>query len=100
MIQYQFFPRSVQLDEEMGRIVNCFQEIDDQIASPGKHMHSNAILALAKPHLETLGFRVETGKKRTEKIKVPVLFGLNNKIDKFFDADAVSANGKIVLGKR
>lgn len=32
-----------------------------------------------------------------DKIKVPVLFGINNRIDKFFDADAVSADGKIVI---
>ena len=28
---------------------------------------------------------------------MPVLFGINNRIDKFFDADAVSADGKIVI---
>ncbi len=31
------------------------------------------------------------------KIPVPVLFGLNNHIDKSFDADAVSSDGQIVL---
>ncbi len=35
--------------------------------------------------------------KNYDKIKVPVLFSLNNKIDKSFDADAVSGDGKIVL---
>ena len=32
-----------------------------------------------------------------DKIKVPVLFSFNNRIDKFFDADAVSSDGRIVL---
>jgi hypothetical protein len=36
-------------------------------------------------------------KASIDKIKVPVLFSLNNRIDKFFDADAVSADGKIVI---
>jgi len=47
--------------------------------------------------LETIGYRVETGKTKGAKIPVPVLFGLNNHIDKSFDADAVSGDGQIVL---
>ena len=41
--------------------------------------------------------KVESGKKQKEKIKVPVLFGLDNRIDKFFDADGLSQDGRIVL---
>jgi hypothetical protein len=98
MIKFQFFPRSVEVDERMSAIVDCFLKVDAQIASPEHDLSSNGVLALVKPHLEPLGFKVEAGKKRNEKIKVPVLFGLNNKIDKFFDADAVSQDGKIVVG--
>ena len=47
--------------------------------------------------LSDSNFTVETGKKDENKIKVPVLFGLNNKIDKSFNADALSADGKIVI---
>ena len=36
-------------------------------------------------------------KASIDKIKVPVLFSINNKIDKFFDADAVSEDGRIVI---
>ncbi len=31
---------------------------------------------------------METGKKRDEKVSVPVLFGLNGRVEKYFDADA------------
>jgi hypothetical protein len=54
-------------------------------------------LKVVRPHLEIAGFQVELGKNRDQKIKVPVLFGLNNTIDKYFDADAISADGKIVV---
>ncbi|MCL2879372.1 MAG: hypothetical protein FWF29_03925, partial [Treponema sp.] len=37
------------------------------------------------------------GKKRNDKIRIPVLFGLDNKIDKEFNADALSHDGKIVI---
>ncbi len=40
---------------------------------------------------------VETGKARDQKISVPVLFGFDNAIAKSFNADAVSADGKIVI---
>lgn len=58
---------------------------------------SNEVLALVRPHLEAIGFAVETGKGKEEKIDVPVLFGENNEVDKSFFADALSADGKIVI---
>lgn len=61
------------------------------------HLRSNDVLALVRPHLEEIGFRVETGKKLEEKIDVPVLFGENNTVDKSFFADAISGDGKIVI---
>ncbi|MCR5861018.1 hypothetical protein LRS05_02150 [Flavobacterium sp. J372] len=50
-----------------------------------------------RPHLEELRFTVESGKSNLQKISVPVLFGYNNNIDKSFNADAVSHDGKIVI---
>ena len=47
--------------------------------------------------MKDLGFSVEESKASEDKIKVPVLFSMNNRIDKFFDAGAVSADGRIVL---
>jgi len=40
---------------------------------------------------------LKPGKSRSEKINVPVLFGLDNGIDKYFNADALSNDGKIVM---
>ena len=44
-----------------------------------------------------MDFTCETGKTKEKKISVPVLFGYDNKIDKAFNADAVSNDGKIVI---
>ena len=52
---------------------------------------------MLRPHLEQLGFVVEAGKTKEQKIDVPVLFGINNRIDKSFYADALSKDGKIVM---
>ena len=44
-----------------------------------------------------IGYKVEVSKSKDDKINVPVLFGLDNKIDKAFNADALSEDGKIVI---
>ncbi len=97
MLQYQLFPRSVGLTDELSRIILCFEAVYEHIKSPDNTLNSDGVLQFLRPHLEQIGFRVETGKTKGEKIPVPVLFGLNNRIDRSFDADGVSGDGRIVL---
>jgi hypothetical protein len=54
-------------------------------------------LEILRPELEKINFICETGKSKDQKISIPVLFGLDNRIDKSFNADAVSNDGKIVI---
>ena len=84
MIRYQFFPRSHGINAEMAQIVNCFVNADDKITSDNKDLTSNEVLAMLRPHFEDVGYTVESGKSKGEKIDVPVLFGVNNKVDKSF----------------
>jgi hypothetical protein len=97
MIRYQFFPRAVGITEQIEQIVTCFNNVYDQIKSPDNNLTSNEVLAILKEHLILAGMKVEGGKKRGQKLSVPVLFGRNNQIDKYFDADGLSIDGKIVL---
>ncbi|MBQ9231253.1 MAG: hypothetical protein IJ190_08760 [Prevotella sp.] len=97
MIQYQFFPRSRGLTEEMRQIVDCFNVVNDKISSDNNDLVSNDVLAILRPHFEQIGFVVETGKTKEAKIDVPVLFGVDNRIDKSFYADALSQDGRIVI---
>lgn len=97
MLRYQLFPRSVGLSDEMREIISCFEIGYDRINSKDKKLNSDGVLQILRPHLEKAGFTIETGKSKGEKIPVPVLFGLNNKIDKSFDADGISSDGRIVL---
>lgn len=97
MIQFQFYPRSVGLAQPMASVVECFRLVESDIRSPENNLSSDGVLSLVRPHLEAAGYLVEQGKNRDQKIKVPVLFGLNNTIDKYFDADAVSRDGKVVV---
>ena len=97
MIKFQFFPRSQGITKDIQDIISCFQLEYSKIKSPDFDLPSNAVLEVVRPHLEKINFTCETGKSKEKKISVPVLFGYDNKIDKAFNADAVSADGKIVI---
>jgi hypothetical protein len=47
----------------------------------------NSVLKSVRPGLEAIGYKVEIGKRSDERIKVPVLFGRNGSLEKYFDAD-------------
>ena len=97
MIKFQFFPRSQGITKPIQAVIDCFQLTEHLYRSPDFEKPSNDVLGILKPHLEMIGFTVETGKSKAQKISVPVLFGLDDRIDKAFNADAVSGDGKIVI---
>lgn len=97
MIRFQFFPRSQGITKQIKNVIGCFEIEDEKIKSPDHNLSSNEVLEIIRPHLEKNHFICETGKTKDRKISVPVLFGLDNKIDKSFNADAVSEDGKIVI---
>jgi hypothetical protein len=98
MINWSFFPRSMPLTGFGFSIVNVFKEIADSIDSTKNQVqHSNAVLKQLRAGLETLGFKVESGKTNQEKIEIPVLFERNGKKKKSFNADAHSSQEGWVL---
>lgn len=96
-LEYQFFPRSNEATHEILKIIKCFEDGYDSISSDTHDLVSNKVLELLRNSLEEIGFTVESGKSKEQKINVPVLFGKNNTIDKYFNADAVSNDGRIVI---
>lgn len=97
LLQYQLFPRSFGITDEIKAVIACFQEHYEAIKSPEHNLNSDSVLKIIAADLKGLGFKVEESKARVDKIQIPVLFKRNNSIGKSFDADAVSADGKIVL---
>lgn len=97
MLNYQLFPRSNALTTEIQNVINCFAVEYDNIDSTIHNLKSDEVLKIIAPHLIKIGFTVETGKSVAEKIIIPVLFGMNNRVDKSFNADALSGDGKIVI---
>ena len=96
-LQFQLFPRSVGITDKIQQVVNCFEQTYEEIKSPENELKSNEVLDILRPYLQRIGYVVETGKARGQKIPVPVLFGLNNTVDQSFNADGISDDGKIVL---
>lgn len=97
MLNYQLFPRSVAISNDIKNIISCFEKEYEKIDSSIRNLKSDEVLHTIAPHLEKIGFSVEMGKSAEQKINVPVLFGLNNEIDKCFNADALKNDGKIVI---
>lgn len=98
MISYQLFPRSVAITPEIKKVITCFENVATLIDSTVfDTLVSNDVLKIVEPELTKIGFQVEAGKTAAAMINVPVLFGRNNVPDKYFNADALSYDGKIVI---
>lgn len=97
MIQYQFFPRSQGITPEIKKVIDCFTKVNSLIDSDFNNLKSNQVLKVLYKPLIKIGYSVETSKAKSDKIDVPVLFGLGNQIDKSYNADALSKDGKIVI---
>ncbi|MCP4593846.1 MAG: hypothetical protein GY842_24190 [bacterium] len=88
MINWFFFPKSSEPAPLVKRVVASFESVADDIDSEQEGLKSNEVLQRVCPHLEKVGFQVETGKKALQRILVPVLFGQNGEPEKTFEADA------------
>ena len=96
-IRHQFFPVNKKTPEHLVSVIKVFNEYEDKINSHKHKLDSNTVLEILRKNLEGVGFRIETGKKKNEKIKIPVLFGENGRIIKSFDVDGYHEEFKTVL---
>lgn len=69
------------MTQDIGSVIECFQRNFEKINSNENNYSSNDVLEVLRADLSEINFTVEVGKKDENKIKVPVLFGLNNRID-------------------
>lgn len=97
MINWFFFPKSSEPAPLAKRVVASFESVADDIDSEQADLTSNEVLERVCPHLVKAGFAVETGKRASQKIMVPVLFGRNGKPEKSFEADAYHAEEGFVV---
>jgi len=98
LIHWQYYPRGSQCPSHLTEIVSVFKRHGNRISSDRKRRrHSNDVLSVVARDLKQLDYRVEIGKRREEKVTVPVLFGRNGEVEKSFDADAYNKNLSTVI---
>ena len=101
MVNWMYFPQNNRIQEHLSRVIDVFNsvhdEIDSETHSGTNNLESDAVLAHVAPGLESIGYSVEKSKKREDKIRVPVLFGLNGRTNLAFEVDGYSPEEKTVI---
>lgn len=96
-INWQYFPRHSTAPQFLIDVVNIFEQNAELIQTPKNQLTSNQVLEAIAANLEEIGFEVEQGKKESQKISRPVLFGKNGIVEKSFEVDAWHPVTKIIL---
>ncbi len=96
-IVWRYYPPHEIPNATLQKVIEVFREKYESIRSDKYRLKSNEVLHELRPALTAEGFRVESGKGDSEKVKIPVLFGPNGETKKCFDADAYRRDLGIVL---
>lgn len=96
-IQYQYYPKSRLLPDMLQHVVDVFVTQEYLISSHTHHLHSNDVLHILSNSLISLGFKVEMSKRFEDKIRIPVLFGRNGEMEKYFEADCYHPIQNVVI---
>jgi hypothetical protein len=97
MINWQYFPKSNVIPSHLKNVISVFTDNEGMINSEKFEHPSNKVLEYVSDGLEVFNYKVERGKKEIDKIQVPVLFGLNGKLEKYFNADGYNVETKSVI---
>jgi hypothetical protein len=97
VINWQYYPKRKEIPTHLKDVVDIFVLNQNVISSDDFTLNSNDVLEKISLNLLELNYQVEVSKKSIDKIKVPVLFGMNGKLEKYFDADAYNEELKTVI---
>jgi hypothetical protein len=89
-IRFTSFPRTEQPPAFAIDLAGVFRRHEEQVATAllKKGLTSNEVLAVIRDDLLALGFQVETGKQKADKIQRPVFFGENGHPTLNYEIDA------------
>lgn len=97
MIRWMCFPKYRNIEAHMYDIIKIFETVYPEISSENHAKQSNEVLSIVTEGLKQLGYFVEQGKKKEQKIRVPVSYGENGKTVLSFEADAYNEELKTVI---
>ena len=103
-----YYPKTSKIPNFLEQTVSVFEEYSSLYDSDiqlqridngdiEKQYESNQVLKILEPGLENLGFKVEKGKKKDQKIRVTVKYGNAGKEELSFEADAYHETEKVVI---
>jgi|TARA_B110000495_G_C22993438_1_gene585338 hypothetical protein len=109
-INWSYFPKTNPIPHELKATVNIFEKnfikIDtntaEELIKKGKktkddRLQSDDVLKILEKDFLDINYKIETGKKKLNKIRVPVLFGDQGKTAQAFEVDGWHELNKIVL---
>ncbi|MGB8648213.1 MAG: hypothetical protein WCF84_23450 [Anaerolineae bacterium] len=89
-IRYMCFPRTEPPPDFIEKIASIFRKYESRLGTRrlDKGLKSDEVLAMIRDDLVALGFQVEGGKQKEEKIERPVFFGENGEPELQYQIDA------------
>ena len=101
-INWSYFPKTDPLPEILNETINIFEKNHNKIDSTKNdtnqlRLSSDKVLKVVEEDFIDAGFSIETGKKKNEKIRVPVLYGHQGTVAQAFEVDGWHKEQKIVL---
>ncbi len=99
MIVFQHFPKTNLPPEFITNIISVFKNHYSSISTENleKGLESDTVLSILRTDLQTMGFEVEKGKKKEDKIFRPVFFGENGVPSVTYEIDAYHPEWKCGL---
>jgi hypothetical protein len=102
MLNWTFYPKTDPLPVTLSPVVDVFERHFAAINSSKNdtndlRLTSDKVLALVADDFVDLGYQVERGKKKEQKIRVPVLFGERGIASQAFEVDGWHEENKVVL---
>lgn len=96
-----YFPQSRLIESHLESLVSVFKEKQDEIDSEThfgtNNLESDFVLSCVAHGLEAIGYKVEKSKKKEDKIRVPVLYGMNGKANLAFEVDGYCKEYQTVI---
>ena len=89
-VRFSTFPRTQTPPDFLTSLIGQFESHADRIdtSQHGNGLTSNQLLEILRPGLIALGFEVEMGRRRQDKIMRPVFFGENSRPELQYQIDA------------
>lgn len=101
-IDWVFYPKNSMVPSFLKKTIGVFEDNADKINSfendnNKERLSSDEVLHIISGGLEELKYKVEKSKKKSDKIRIPVLFGKRGLEELAFEADAYQPEFKTVV---